>query len=144
MYNTPTELLAETTIQPEESKYRGEVDEIKKRSNDILNRIAEFEKNHAERKKQMQLEAEEREREMEMRKFRGPLTPRTYESYHEEELDLEAQLKKLKNKNKKLQNRIEDMKKMLAESEAKEKELKDELDFTYQKRLLLDKRSLLL
>ena len=144
MTNTPTEVFSDMTIQPEESKYRGEVDDIKKRSDDILNRIAEFEKNHAQMKKQMQIEAEEREREIEMRKHRGPLTPRTYESYREEELDLQAQLKRLKNKNKKLQSQVEDMKKMLAESEAKERELQDELDFTYQKRLLLDKRSLLL
>lgn len=140
-----TETLADLgSIQPEESKYRSDVDEIKKRSNDVLKRIDDFERRNSELKAQMRLEEEKKEYAREIKRRKGKLTPRTYESYREEELDLQAQLSRLKRRNSKLTSEVEEMKKKLAESEAKEKELRDELDFTYQKRLLLDKRSAML
>ena len=139
-----TEISAEFgSIQPEESKYRSDVDLIKKRSNEVLKRIDEFERRYFEKKAQMRIDQEKNEYEREMKRRKGKITPRTYESYREEELDLQAQLSRLKRKNRKLTEQVEKMKKKLAESETRERELRDELDFTYQKRLILAKRNVM-
>lgn len=141
MTQTPTEVIpSSTTIEPEESKYRGQVEDIKRRSNDILEQIQDFENNSKALREQQEYERERKMKDRLRLKKSDPFTPRTFESLHEEELDLRAQLQRLKKKNSRLKSQVDDMKKLLADSEAKERELQDELDFTYQKRLLLSKK----
>lgn len=139
---TPTEIAfpESTTNEATENQYATEVQKIKRKTNAILDKIAEFEKERSQ--EQISKKTGKVNDKHQYTISKGPITPRSYESYKEEELDLQAKLKRLKKKNTRLHSQIDDIKKLLADSQAKEKELRDSLDMSYQKRILLEKKGL--
>lgn len=128
---------------PVEEGYFNEVQVIKKKTNDILQKIADFEKRHQTYHREVDdldnQECEDMYNELDGRK-KFTITPRSFESYKEEELDLRAKLRKLNRKNTRLRGNIEDVKRLIVDSLIVEKELKSQLDLSYRKRILLERK----
>ena len=132
---------------PVEEGYYVEVQTIKQKANDILQKIADFERDHPAYHKEIGRFDDIDDNEA-FDVFDGKksftITPRSFESYREEELDLRAKLKKLNRKNRKLRERVADMERMVSESISKEKELRQQLDISYQRRIFLEKKGVVI
>ena len=118
-------------------EYDTEIQSIREKAKKIFAKISEFEKTHPTIREKI---VQDSQNSSPSPKKYIPVTPRTIESLKEEELDIIQKIERMKKKNQKIREKILNVKQMIEESKAKEQELHDSLDFSYQMRLRIQKK----